>query len=192
MIKLKQILILYCLSMFMGSASFAEQASKAAPSWFSDDVEFSSRAGGRWVTDNSKYKSEQEPWDFYVLEWQAGPANSSMSGHMSAIKDDTPFDDNFWAFSQYWNPATGEAIVQQYGWGSVGIGQLKPADSNEDIDLEMRQVFTSFDGSSSETGHRTKHIDDDTFDIWSFTIDEKGDEVAGRYYRWKRDSELAE
>ena len=193
MVKFQKLLIGPCLYLLAYGVSFAEETISAVPSWFSDDVQYSSRSGGRWLTDNAQYKSAQEQWDSYVIHWQAGPANHSMSGRMWALKDNAPSNGDFWAFSQYWNPATGEAVVQQSGWGSVGIGRLQPASSKQrDADFEMLQLFTTFDGNSSETGHRVKRVDDDTYDTWSFSFDKNGKEVEGRYYRWRRDSEMAE
>lgn len=189
MVRSPILLIPCCLALLLGSAALADDLVYSVPAWFTDDVEFSTRAGGRWISSNAEYKSTEEPWDYYVMQWQAGPGNYSMFGRMSAIKDNTPSNGDFWAFSQYWNPATGQAVVQQNGWGSVGIGQLRQSSGEEDNVIEMVQVFTTFTGESSETGHRVKRIDDATYDTWSFTFDDAGNQVAGRYYRWVRNTQ---
>ena len=166
------------------SASAQQPLPNAPPAWFVDDVLFQTAGSGRWQTDNSSYKSEQEPWDFYQMQWTAGPDNTSMAGEMSALKDGVKSKGEFWHFSQYWDPAQKQAVVLQNGWGVFGSGPLTP--NGADNELEMTQTFTRFDGNSNLQGHRVKRVSETSYETWSYLIDEDGKKIDGRHYVWLR------
>lgn len=152
----------------------------APPQWYIDDVEFLTGDGGRWVTSNEAYQSEDEPFQSYVLEWKKGYANS-MTGRLFGIKDGRETAD-FWRFRQYWHPGKGRAIVQQFGaGGAMGIGPLWPEDGGN----KMLQKFYGPDGSVSETGHAAHNPDASTHITESFTIVD-GEWQPSRLYTWKR------
>jgi len=155
----------------------------APPQWFTENVTFMTSGSGRWVADNGGYKSDQESWDAYGLEWVAGPGGYSMSGHLFGIKDGEDTDEDFWTFSQYWDPTTNRAVVQQYGWGSIGTGTMWTVGD----DLWMQQTFSTFDAKSSEEGHLATHPDANSHVTSSYSIDATGQWSKNRTYTWVRD-----
>ena len=153
-----------------------------APDWFTDDIEFLTRDGGRWLTSNADYQSENEPFEAYGLEWKKGYANS-MTGRLFAIRDGEETGD-FWRFVQYWHPGNGKAVVQQFGaGGAMGIGKLWP---DSDGVNKMKQTFYNPDGSFTMNGHTARNPDADTHITESFNIVD-GEWQSNRIYTWRRD-----
>lgn len=178
-----RILTVFVAIILMAWPAYAETDTpppNAPPQWFVDDIAFLTRDGGRWITDNSDYKSEQEQWDSYGVEWRAGPNGHSMSGRLFALKDGVESSADFWSFSQYWDPASQTAVIQQYGWGQVGAGTMWVADGA----LWMDQAFTTYDGKTDHRGHKALHPDADTHITTSFSISPKGEWTPSRTYTW--------
>ncbi len=157
----------------------------APPAWFMENIAHMTSHGGRWIADNSDYKSETETWDAYGMEWVSGPGGYSMSGRLFAIKDGVDTEENFWIFSQYWDPTTNSGIVQQYGWISIGTGTMTSI--GDEGEIWMAQDFPAFDGSSTTAGHRATTPDENTHDTWSYDIDNTGHWSESRFYRWTRE-----
>jgi len=166
------------LLMFSGDT---RAQSAAAPEWFINDIAALTAGTGRWVTDNSAYKSDQEPFDAYVTEWKASFDGTTMSGRLFGIKDGMETG-NFWEFRQYWHPERKEAVLEQFGWGgTVGIGTIWLADSATKSD----QMFYSIDGTTTRTGHVSRFSDSDSYITESFDI--AGDVwTLKRRYTWRR------
>ncbi|NND81644.1 MAG: hypothetical protein HKN50_04375 [Gammaproteobacteria bacterium] len=182
-----KILIHALLACCLIPSALAEQpAPSAVPDWFTKDVLFHARDGGVWQADNSAYQSEQEPYDAYVLHWQAGPGNFSMTGRMWGLVDGKPTSQDFWSFYQFWNPETQEAIVQQSGWGAVGIGRLRLQRHAEQMQTIMRHRFVDHAGNSNEMLHKLTGVDDDRYRTEAFDVKDGGKQVANRVYLWER------
>ena len=153
------------------------------PHWLLDEIAFQTRDGGRWVASNARYRSDTERWEAYGVEWVAGPAGASMSGRLFGIadgKDSLPF----WQFSQYWDPARGEVVVEQYGWSEVGIGTAW----QEGEEIKMKQTFTSFDGKVRIVGHVSAAEGEDAYRTTSFSIDD-GVWSVSRSYVWEHQAQ---
>lgn len=162
--------------------AFAADAPAKAPQWYLDDIANLTANGGRWIADNSDYKNENEQFDAYGVEWKSGFDGDMMTGRLFAIKDgkETPF--NFWEFRQYWHPARGEAVVEQFGWnGVVGIGVLR---KDGDGTLSDQEFFNP-NGAVTRTGHKSAYPDKDTHITDSFDIVD-GEWRPRRKYVWKR------
>ena len=148
-----------------------------------DHVEFMSRDKTIWVADNTAYVSEQEPYEAYVTEWVAGPANGSLSGKLYGLKDGEP-SVPFWIFAEYWDPETQTVRIEQFGWGAVGKGALYESDSA--LYMLTDQVFHGFDGTQIRTGHKSSKPDENTHETISYDIDSDGEWNERRTYVWKR------
>lgn len=164
-----------------GQTEATASDSKPVPQWYLDDIEFLTRDGGRWVTSNADYQSENEPMEAYVLEWKKGYANS-MTGRLYGVINGEPTGD-FWHFRQFWHPGLEAAQLQQFGaGGALGVGSLWM----EGAVTKTRQTFFAPDGGVTEQGHEARNPDADTHVTTSFDI--SGDEwKTRRTYTWKRD-----
>lgn len=168
------------IALFTANAA-AEDTAKP-PQWFLDDISAITADGGRWVADNSAYKSENEPFDAYGIEWSSGFNGITMSGRLFGIRDGKETA-NFWEFRQYWHPGRKQGILEQFGWGGmVGIGVIEPGENGETISA---QEFFSADGTRKHAGHKSRFPDADTHESESFDIVD-GEWVARRQYIWKR------
>ncbi len=175
-------LVLVLLSLYPGGACPSDlQPNPAAPAWFLQDIATLTAGSGRWIADNSAYKSEQEPFDAYGTEWQASFDGTTMTGRLFGIRNGEETG-NFWEFRQYWHPGRGEAMLQQFGWGgTVGIGIAWPVDDTTKSD----QTFFSVDGKQWRTGHVSHFPDSDTYVTESFDIKD-GKWTPSRTYTWHR------
>ena len=161
-----------------------QQASAGPPDWYLENIEFLTADSGTWIADNSAYQSGEEIWDSYVIEWQAGPGGYSMFGRMYGIASGERSEASFWLFSQYWDPIEKMAVIQQYGWGIIGIGSLEQ--DAEDGTVLIRQKFSGFDGTLSHRAHRTSNTSDTVHRTISYDIDADDHWVVRRTYDWVR------
>ncbi|WDI30891.1 hypothetical protein PUV54_13100 [Hyphococcus flavus] len=160
-------------------------ASIPAPQWYLDDIDFLTRDGGRWVTSNADYMSENEPMESYVIVWEKGYANS-MTGRLFAMTDGEETGD-FWRFRQYWHAGEGKAVLEQFGFGgAIGLGVIW----REDDKMKTVQTFYPPDGATSAPamqGHIAYNPDANTHVTESYTIAD-GEWRPNRVYRWRRDT----
>jgi hypothetical protein len=136
---------------------------------------------GFWLTDNSAYQNEDEPFDHYALEWKWGAGRKSLVGRLYALTAGEE-SGTFWDFRQFWHPGERAVIVQQYGWdGTFGTG---PVTWIEPGVSELIQIFYTPDGASNKNRHVTRETatehDGGSFD-W---VD--GQWQARRSYVWKK------
>lgn len=151
------------------------------PSWFTDEIKSMTADGGRWIADNSAFKSESEPYQSYAIEWKAGFDGQTMTGRLFGLKGDveTP---TFWEYRQYWHPGRSEAVLDQFGWGGVvGAGAM----TRDGAVTVTDQTFYQPDGTSRREGHRASFRDGDTHVTESFDIID-GAWSPRRVYVWKR------
>jgi hypothetical protein len=157
-------------------------AAAPPPDWFLEEIKALSGGTGRWIADNSAYKSADEPFEAYGLEWRAGFDGVTMTGRLFGLKDgvETP---TFWEFRQYWHPGKSGAVLDQFGWGGViGTGAMV----REGATTVTDQVFYQPDGSTRREGHRAHFSDSDTHVTQSFDI-VGGEWKPRRSYVWKRE-----
>lgn len=159
------------------------------PAWVMDEWTFSTQGGGRWVADNAGYKSADEPWDAYGIEWRWGSGRRSVAGRLfgiqrqpgAATRDSAPM----WEFLSYWDPARSELVMTQFGsHGAYGIGAARPPANGQ---AESLQRFYNPDGSTSRTGHRWRRGDRELRQE-SFSVSESGVWTTRRQYTWTLDS----
>ncbi len=186
---MKNLVACFVLLLAVSQSTFSAEAasSRVAPEWFLQEIATLTAASGRWITDNSEYKSEQEPYDAYGTEWTSSFGGTSMSGRLFGIQDGKETA-NFWEFRQYWHPAHGVAVLEQFGWGgTVGVGTAW----QEGATTKSDQTFFTADGRTNRTGHISEFPDQDTHVTQSFDI-ENNVWIARRSYTWRRTGELDE
>lgn len=140
---------------------------------------------GIWIADNSEYKSKEEPYEAYGLEWKYGIGNKSLIGRLYGIKDGKDIG-TFWEFRNYWDSDKKTAMLMQFGSdGTIGVGPFTTMNANE---TELKQVFTTPNGFQYNVGHKTKIIDSLKHIGSSFSIDEKDAWKKNRTYIWEKQS----
>lgn len=152
----------------------------AAPDWVREHW---GRMVGRWVADNSTYKSDQETADAYGIEWAWGVGRTSLTGRLFALEDGAETA-TYWQFREFWHPGAGRLTVEQFGaGGAYGVGH---AEVGADGAHEMEQVFYyPAAGATARVGHRSG-FDGDVHVTESFDIDEAGVWKPRRSYEWRR------
>lgn len=156
--KVSLAVMLICLICFPNL--FAQDGSNTAnpnrmPKWLQDHFAFMTTGTGRWITDNSKYKNENEPFDEYVTEWTWGVGKQSIKGRLYALKDKKEVA-TFWEYRVFWHPKEKRAVFEQFGIAGVfGTGEMRvieSADGKSENNVEL--TFYSLDGSSWKDLHK--------------------------------------
>ncbi|MCB0547911.1 MAG: hypothetical protein KDD19_10020 [Phaeodactylibacter sp.] len=181
----KRILVLL-LPIYFTFALPAQESNPAGPpgapipQWLLDNWATRTQDRGTWITDNSAYKSDDEPFDAYGLQWEYGLGKKHLKGRLYCIREGKDAG-AVWQFLEFWDPAAAEARIVQIGSdGTLGQGRIWRLD---DGSVKEQQTFTSPGGGSFESGHH----------IWmgngenhtqSFSIKD-GEWIRRRYYIWK-------
>lgn len=120
------------------------------PQWFDKHLAYMVADGGRWITDNGAYRSEDEPFDAYGTQWTWSLGRAGMTGRLFGLKDGGEVGD-FWQFRVFWHPGEGRAIVQQFNArGDLGVGPLFPVGEGA---MRSVQEFFAPDGTMTRVGH---------------------------------------
>ena len=135
---------------------------------------------GIWITDNGKYKTENEPYEAYGMEWEWGLGKKSLSGRLYCIQNGRDVR-TAWTFLEFWDPQTGELKLLQIGGdGTIGNGTIR---LEKDSSTRSLQTFSSPNGTSFTIGHQAKNVNGESH-ISSFNVD--GDQwTPRRSYIWK-------
>lgn len=158
------------------------QAQSTIPEWYLKEI---SSEVGVWIADNSKYIGENEPSDQYAIEWRMGSDNASLTGRLYGLKEGKEIG-SFWTFRKYWDKNKSCAYLEQIALdGTKGVG---PFVKTGDFTNELRQVFTSPDGTSKLVGHRTTYLSNFCHVGSSFSIDDNGKWIPDRSYTWIKQS----
>jgi len=149
------------------------------PKWYLADLK---NQIGVWEADNKSYKSENEPFEKYVIEWTWGVDATSIKGNLYGKIDDKA-SGNFCEFIQYWDAEENRAKLFQVGLGGLsGIGTVLPIDQNE------TSVVQNFDGPKTK-GYIEKHssiINGQQKTTTSFEKDSLGNWIEKRTYVWNK------
>lgn len=135
---------------------------------------------GIWTTDNSKYKSQNEPYDQYQLFWKFDDAKNSLTGKLYGIQEGKEKTE-FWNFHTFWDAVKQKAIVFQISPnGSYGIAESEMLSDSLEQSLG---VFHYSNGLSESSKHQsiTKPTEHTTI---SFSMDENGNWIKNRTYVW--------
>ena len=173
--KMKNVLF-FVLLLFIISSCYSQET--GIPKWFVEEMEWEI---GTWIGDNSKYKSDQEPFESYVIEWNWGINKKSLIGKMYAVHNDKA-SEPFWEFRKYWDGEKQMPIVMQFGNdGTFGIGALTRINEKES---KLLQIFTTPNGSQYKSGHKNVIIDSISQLGNSYSINEKNEWAEQRSYTW--------
>lgn len=157
-------------------------AASAPPEWFVEHNAFLSQKGGRWIADNSAYKSEDEPFDAYGLEWKPGLGDKTLTGRLFGLQDGKDIG-TFWEFRVLWHPGEGRAYVHQFGSdGTYGTGTVEHAGEGK---VQITQDFYGPDGTRSRLRHDSTHGPGEWVHDQSYGLAEDGTWVERRAYEWK-------
>ena len=149
------------------------------PDWFLKDME---SLIGTWLTSNEKYKSENEPYDSYGVEWKWGIGKTSMTGRLFGIKDNKEIGD-FWQYRQYWDAEKNEGVLIQFGYnGTKGEGPIKLLSDGK---TESIQSFSS-PGAKTWGLKHISFIEDNVHTTISYNKNEKGEWQLNRTYKWEK------
>ena len=154
----------------------------APPAWYHERNDFLTRDGGVFHTDNSAYRSENEPWVAYGLEWEKGPSRQTLRGRLFGIHDGKDAG-TFWDFHVFWHPGEGKAFISQVGAdGTLGMGILEPPGADGAARSEATMYFV--DGTTTRIAHVVRNHGD-------IHATESFDRVDGawqprRSYVWRR------
>jgi hypothetical protein len=180
--RLAALTLLAFLSLAIEPAVAADAPPTGPPEWFREHLAYMTAGDGAWRTDNSAYKSEDEPADAYEVTYIWGAGKQTAVGSMRSIKDGKR-SGVIWEYRVFWDPGAKKAMIQQHSfWGAYGIGETKFVDPKR---LRSEQTFYAPDGSESRTAHDwvTDSPTQHTTNTSSF---EDGAWKPGRTYVWKR------
>ncbi len=170
-------LILILLS---GFAAAGEEQQPGPPAWFLNHIAFLTQ--GRWIADNTPFKSDGEPYDAYGMEYEKGIGGKSVRGRLFGLIDGKEVA-TFWEFHTVWRPSDNRVIAYQFGGdGTFAEGPLIATGEHTQ---RMEQVFYSPGGQHWASGHETEEAADGVFITRSFDIGEDGSWAIGRAYTWR-------
>lgn len=176
--KFRPILLTALICTIVNCSSRGQTA--AIPDWVIQDWEHRTQAEGIWIADNSKYQSEQEPFEAYGLQWKWGPGKKSLTGRLYCLKDRKDVR-TAWIFTEFWDPEAKELKLLQIAPNGA-VGQGKVWLDAERITKSV-QTFIGPDGSSYVSGHRSERKGNASH-VSSFDV--QGDQwTPRRSYIWK-------
>ncbi|WP_348772838.1 VOC family protein [Aquimarina sp. MMG016] len=147
------------------------------PDWFQKNME---QSIGIWITNNTNYKSKNEPFDQYGMDWEWGIGKQSIKGTLYGLINGKK-QGVFWEFRQYWDFENNHGIVVQYGSdGTIGIG---PMTQKNDIETKLIQEFIPPTGEKNTHGHLST-LNDSELTTTSYDIDTNGNWKKRRSYTW--------
>lgn len=170
-------------ALFLAAAvAAAAEPSPGPPAWFLEHVEFMTREGGRWITDNSAYRSENEPFDQYGMVWEKGIDGQSLKGRLFGLAEGREVA-TFWEFRTVWHPR--ENRVHAFQWGGHGVYADGVMIGTGERSHRSEQEFIRSDGSSFSSGHESSEQEDGSYLTRSFDIGPDGSWQPRRSYLWK-------
>ncbi len=164
-------------------ATVQSTAAADMPAWFEKKWSTDTQGTGKWIADNSKYKSESEPVDSYGIEYSRGAGKKSLKFRLYAISDNKE-SGTIWEYREFWHPGEKKVLVYQWGSdGTFGFGELKPMNLSQGK-FELEQIFLQPDGTSYKTRHDTMETETERHSI-SYDYSD-GSWKKGRTYIWRR------
>ena len=170
------------LWLLVASIAFtASAADSSLPDWYLRELAQLTQGTGRWVADNGEYKSNEEPYEAYGVDWTMAPDKRGMTGRLFGLQGGKRVAE-FWHFRIYSDAKERQAIVQQFAdFGVIGQGAF----SGFDRATLMDQTFTAPDGMQWRELHHA-WFEGSTHVTRSFEWRD-GAWVAKRTYRWSLD-----
>ena len=164
--------------------NFAQNKTEPMPKWLTEHMTYMTEGTGVWIADNSKYESENEPFDEYGTEWKWGIGKKGITGRLFALKDKKEVA-TFWEFRMFWHPKKRKAVLQQFsGSGIVGIGEMRNVETGGFTERMSEMTFYNLDGTSWKDLHKVLEKPNE-HETTSFKFDD-GSWIKQRNYVWKR------
>ena len=154
----------------------------ALPQWYEDQIAFMTQQSGRWIADNSQYKSETEPFDAFGMEWTPGIGGKSLKGRLFALRDGQEVA-TFWEFRTFWHPGEKEVVILQFG----GNGVVGPGTVTSEGPGKTRSVQEFFrpDGGSTKVLHESEQQEGGIRITRAYDLAPDGATIPRRTYIWK-------
>ncbi|MDJ0645505.1 MAG: hypothetical protein QNJ57_05905 [Flavobacteriaceae bacterium] len=76
------------------------RCNKSIPAWVLDNWKKRTQESGIWVANNSGYKSKDEPYDKYGLQWEYGLGQKHLKGRLFVMKDNKEVG-SIWQFTEF-------------------------------------------------------------------------------------------
>ena len=156
----------------------------ATPDWFSEYIDYMTRNGGRWATDNTDHRTEDDPVDAWVMVFSPEFDGASLSARLFSMTGDIESID-YWLFDGYWDAARGEASLVQTGWGgALGIGPIWQIDETT---IRSEHVFSAPEGPVQTIAHIFVITGPDEHITRTETRVGDGDWIEGQSHTWVRE-----
>ncbi len=170
--------LLFALTIFMPQVR--GQQDEFLPAWVKTDWDYWAQGSGRWIAEN-KYKSENEPFDAYGMEWKLGLGRKSLRGRLFAIRDGKEVG-TIWEFHSFWHPTEKKVILSQFGSdGTYATGEMK---NTGETTTESLERFFGAKGTTFQVGHRAERRPGEV-PMQSFDVSDSGEWKPRRSYVWK-------
>ncbi len=157
---------------------------KKMPDWVKKHMSYMTEGTGRWIADNSEFKSANEPYDKYCVEWKWGIGKQSIKGRLFGIQREKETAE-FWEFYLFWHPQKQKVIIQQIsGNGILGVGEIINVESGGKTERMSQMTFFTPDGKSWKDLHKIFE-DENEHQTTSFVL-KNSTWNKQRSYIWKR------
>lgn len=152
------------------------------PDWFVEHVEWLTQGSGKWVADNSHHQTENEQFDYYVIEWIETRVGTGATGRLYGITDGEP-SGSFWEYRTYWDALEGRAVAAQWGTnGSYGFGVIEPFGEDG---MQLVQQFAFPNAPVFRQRHEHVELEPGVQITRSMLPDEEGGWRLNREYRFE-------
>jgi len=164
-----------------GPPTLATTPGLPVPDWLREEMAFRVEGSGRFVADNARYTSAQEPAEQYAVEWRWGIGRTSITGRLWAVRGGAE-QTTFWEYRLYWDPSAGKAFLDQWGLGAAfGHGEVVSTGPGR---TETVQVFRSPGRPEWASRHLSTLVGDEDRSASEELV--AGAWKPGRTYTWKR------
>jgi hypothetical protein len=159
--------------------SAGTEAQQTKPAWVAAYME---AMIGTWIADNAAYRSAEEPFDAFGIDWTWGIGKQSIVGRLYGLQSGRE-SGTFWEFREFWHPGEGQLLATQFSAdGTYGVG---PHHRKPDGTMEMLQVFHGQTGPATRVGHRSE-LKGNEQTTHSFDVAADGTWKPRRTYVWRK------
>ena len=152
------------------------------PQWWHDHIDFITRDGGTWVTDNPDVTDDPNSPDQFGMEWWSVNYDTQLRGRLYGLRDGEVIGE-YWTFAEFWHPGEQKVVIEQWSLiGGYGVGETRRLDESRG---ESEQTFWTTSGEVTRSGHRTFE-NGDRYENETYSIDEDGNWTLTGGFDWDR------